>query len=161
MAYYSTKTYGHNIGLSAVFRQPNADHSHCHLLHGYSLQFKFTFGCSELDNKNWAVDFGGLKPLKAWLEDSFDHKTCIDIMDPKKDKLLELETHGLAEIRQFAGVGAEKFAEHAWRFADNLIREMTNDRCWCESVECAEHGANSAIYTPITTQKTRFADGKD
>ena len=37
MAYYSTKTYGHNIGLSAVFRQPNADHSHCHLLHGYSL----------------------------------------------------------------------------------------------------------------------------
>ena len=27
MAYYSTKTYGHNIGLSAVFRQPHADHS--------------------------------------------------------------------------------------------------------------------------------------
>ena len=45
MAYYSTKTYGHNIGLSAVFRQPNADHSHCHLLHGYSLAFTFTFGC--------------------------------------------------------------------------------------------------------------------
>ena len=67
MAYYSTKHYGHNIGLSAVFRQPNADHSHCHLLHGYSLAFTFTFGCNELDNKNWAVDFGGLKPLKAWL----------------------------------------------------------------------------------------------
>ena len=69
MAYYSTKTYGHNIGLACVFRQPNADHSHCHLLHGYSLQFKFTFGCNDLDNKNWAVDFGGLKPLKKWLED--------------------------------------------------------------------------------------------
>ena len=25
MTYYSTKTYGHNIGLSAVFRQSNAD----------------------------------------------------------------------------------------------------------------------------------------
>ena len=37
MTYYSTKTYGHNIGLACVFRQPNADHSHCHLLHGYSL----------------------------------------------------------------------------------------------------------------------------
>ena len=101
--YFSTKTYGHNIGLSAVFRQPNADHSHCHLLHGYSLQFKFTFGCSELDNKNWAVDFGGLKPLKKWLEDSFDHKTCIDEADPMKDELLRLETLGLAEIRQFDG----------------------------------------------------------
>tara|TARA_B100001287_G_scaffold275901_1_gene284960 strand:+ start:1900 stop:2373 length:474 start_codon:yes stop_codon:yes gene_type:complete len=153
MAYYSTKTYGHNIGLSAVFRQPNADHSHCHLLHGYSLAFKFTFGCKDLDNKNWAVDFGGLKKLKAWLEDSFDHKTCIDVNDPKKDILLELEAHGLAEIRQFEGVGAEKFAEHAWRFADNLIKEMSDDRCWCESVECMEHGANSAIFTPFTWQK--------
>ena len=47
--YLSTKHYGHNIGLSAVFRQPNADHSHCHLLHGYSLAFTFTFGCDELD----------------------------------------------------------------------------------------------------------------
>jgi len=55
-------------------------------------------------------------------------------------------------------VGAEKFAEHAWRFADELIREMTDDRCWCESAECSEHGANSAIYTPFTWQKTTFAD---
>ena len=156
MAYYSTKTYGHNIGLSAVFRQPNADHSHCHLLHGYSLAFKFTFGCSDLDNKNWAVDFGGLKPLKARLEDSFDHKTAIDIADPMKDELLHLETLGLAEIRQFDGVGAEKFAEHAWRFADELVREMSDGRCWCESAECMEHGANSAIYTPFEVQKIKF-----
>ena len=154
MAYYSTKTYGHNIGLSAVFRQPNADHSHCHLLHGYSLQFKFIFGCSELDNKNWAVDFGGLKPLKAWLEDSFDHKVAIDITDPHKADMYELQDKGLAEIREFDGVGAEKFAEHAWAFADKLIREATDNRCWCESAECAEHGANSAIYTPYTWMKT-------
>ena len=156
MAYYSTKTYGHNIGLSAVFRQPNADHSHCHLLHGYSLAFKFTFGCRDLDNKNWAVDFGGLKPLKAWLEDSFDHKTAIDIADPMKDELLHLETLGLAEIRQFDGVGAEKFAEHAWRYADELVKSMSDGRCWCESAECMEHGANSAIFTPHEVQKIKF-----
>ena len=71
--YYSTKTYGHNIGLSACFRQPNA-HSHCKFLHGYSLQFKFTFSCDSLDERNWVVDFGGLKPLKAWLENTFDHQ---------------------------------------------------------------------------------------
>jgi 6-pyruvoyltetrahydropterin/6-carboxytetrahydropterin synthase len=159
MAYFSTKTYGHNIGLSAVFRQPNADHSHCHLLHGYSLQFKFTFGCTDLDNKNWAVDFGGLKPLKAWLEDHFDHKLCIDKDDPMKDDLLLLESKGLAEIRQFDGVGAEKFAEHAWRFADKLVREATDNRCWCESAECAEHGSNSAIYTPFTVQRMSHIDG--
>tara|TARA_R110002167_G_scaffold3897_3_gene18730 strand:- start:1636 stop:2031 length:396 start_codon:yes stop_codon:yes gene_type:complete len=129
-----------------VFRQPNADHSHCHLLHGYSLGFKFTFACKELDNKNWAVDFGGLKPIKAWLEDHFDHKTAIDKADPHMDTFVELQKKGLIALRVFDGVGAEKFAEHAFNFADNLIRLDTKDRCWVHSVECSEHGANSAIY---------------
>ena len=159
MAYYSTKTYGHNIGLSAVFRQPHADHSHCKFLHGYSLAFKFTFGCDYLDNKNWAVDFGGLKPLKAWLENTFDHKVVIDRQDPYLYKFAELENMGLAEVTVMEGVGAEKFAEHAWRFADQLVREMSDGRCWCESAECSEHGANSAIYTPFTVQKVSHVDG--
>ena len=64
-----------------MFRQPNADHSHCRFLHGYSLAFTFTFACESLDNKNWAVDFGGLRPIKAWLEDMFDHKVCLDKND--------------------------------------------------------------------------------
>ena len=146
MKFYSTKHYGHNIGLSAVFRQPNADHSHCHFLHGYSLAFTFTFGCDKLDNKNWAVDFGGLKPLKKWLEDSFDHKTVVDINDPHMDEFKRLEEKGLAQLTVFDGVGAEKFAEHAFNFADKLIKQATNNRCYVVKVECAEHGANSAIY---------------
>ena len=146
MAYYSTKTYGHNIGLSAVFRQPHADHSHCKYLHGYSLAFKFTFGCKTLDNKNWAVDFGGLKPLKQWLEDTFDHKTVIDDNDPHLNDFRILETKDLCSVVVHDGVGAEKFAEHAFNFADDLIKTKTNGRCWVHSVECAEHGANSAIY---------------
>ena len=144
--YFSTKHYGHNIGLSAVFRQPNADHSHCHFLHGYSLAFKFTFGCDALDNKNWAVDFGGLKPLKKWLEDSFDHKTVVDINDPHMEDFKQLEQKGLCQLTIFDGVGAEKFAEHAFKFADKVIREKTDNRCYVVRAECMEHGANSAIY---------------
>ena len=144
--HYSTKRYGHDIGLSAVFRQPKADHSHCHLLHGYGLAFTFTFACRELDEKNWVVDFGGLKQLKNWLEDSFDHKVVVDSADPKIDILYMLEQQGLAELTVMDGVGAEKFAQHAYDFADNLVFEMTNGRCWCVKVEVAEHGSNSAIY---------------
>jgi 6-pyruvoyltetrahydropterin/6-carboxytetrahydropterin synthase len=59
---------------------------------------------------------------------------------------MELEALDLAEIVVMDGVGAEKFAEHAFNFADKLIREQSNNRCWVHSVECAEHGANSAIY---------------
>ena len=144
--YQSTKRYGHNIGLSAVFRQPHADHSHCRFLHGYSLAFKFTFGCNELDNRNWVVDFGGLKSLKAWLEDNFDHKVVLDKNDPMMYHFETLATVGVAELTIMDGVGAEKFAEHAFKKADELVREMTNNRCWCVSCDCAEHGANSAIY---------------
>tara|TARA_B100000963_G_scaffold361781_1_gene399478 strand:- start:1398 stop:1862 length:465 start_codon:yes stop_codon:yes gene_type:complete len=143
--YFSTKTYGHNIGLSACFRQPNA-HSHCKFLHGYSLQFKFTFGCEHLDERNWVVDFGGLKPLKAWLEDSFDHKIVLDQTDPHMDTFKDLEEKGLAELTVLDGVGVEKFAEHACKFADKLVKDMTDNRCFVVSCECAEHGANSAIY---------------
>mgnify|MGYP003652326199 CR=1 FL=1 len=147
MAYYSTKTYGHNIGLSACFRQPHADHSHCRFLHGYSLQFKFTFSCAELDDKNWVVDFGGLKPLKAWLEETFDHKVVLDSKDPHIADFQLLADKGLAELTIMDGVGVEKFAEHATKFADQLVRNASGGRCWCVSCECAEHGANSAIFT--------------
>ena len=34
--YRSSKTYGHEIGLSAAFRQWRAQ-SHCRLIHGYAL----------------------------------------------------------------------------------------------------------------------------
>jgi 6-pyruvoyltetrahydropterin/6-carboxytetrahydropterin synthase len=59
---------------------------------------------------------------------------------------MELQELDLAEIVVMDGVGAEKFAEHAFNFADKLVRKATNDRCFCVSAECAEHGSNSAIY---------------
>jgi len=145
MAYFSTKRYGHNIGLSACFRQPKA-HSHCKFLHGYSLAFKFTFGCNELDERNWVVDFGGLKTLKVMLEQTFDHKVVLDKDDPHIEDFRALEDKGLVDIVVLDGVGVEKFAEHAFNFADKLVREQTNNRCYCVRAECAEHGANSAIY---------------
>ncbi|HEX2555077.1 MAG TPA: hypothetical protein VHL98_15360, partial [Microvirga sp.] len=46
--YRSTKVYDHNEGLSCCFRQWRATHSHCRLLHGYALAFKFVFATHEL-----------------------------------------------------------------------------------------------------------------
>ena len=70
----------------------------------------------------------------------------MDRNDPHIDDMYELEKKGLAEVRVFDGVGAEKFAEHAFRFADMLVRDATDNRCYCVRCEVAEHGSNSAIY---------------
>ena len=77
MAYQSTKTYGNDRGFSCAFRQWSAD-SHCNLIHGYSLGFKFIFEAEELDERNWVYDFGNCKWIKQWIEDHFDHKTCVN-----------------------------------------------------------------------------------
>lgn len=149
MTFRSTKTYGHDLGLSACFRQPKATHSHCSLLHGYALSFKFTFECDELDGRNWCVDFGGLKWLKEQLVENFDHKLCVAFDDPQLDEIAQLHALKIADVRVFDdGVGCERFAEFAYNLAKRALERDTNfaRRVRVVSCECAEHGANSAIY---------------
>jgi 6-pyruvoyltetrahydropterin/6-carboxytetrahydropterin synthase len=75
--YTSTKEY--HDAFPCAYRQWRAD-SHCNLIHGYSFSMKFYFGTDNLDARNWAADYGGLKELKGVLESQFDthcwyHKT--------------------------------------------------------------------------------------
>ncbi len=60
--------------VSAAFRQWRAA-SHCNQVHGYALEFRVKFEADVLDERNWVVDFGNLKQIKAWLEEEFDHRT--------------------------------------------------------------------------------------
>src|ERR1700722_18340741 len=139
MPYFSTKTYGAELGLSCAFRQPRASHSHCSKIHGYALSFKFVFGCHYLDDNNWVVDFGGLKELKAALVDAFDHKTVIAMNDPEIDWFGGGEEKGILNLVVLEhGVGCELFAKYAFGLAKNTILGMYPDsgRVWVESCEC-------------------------
>ena len=115
--YKSTKTYGHEVGISCAFRQWRAVHSHCSKLHGYAIGFKFTFVAEELDDRNWVVDFGGLKSLKNTLMEHFDHKTVVAADDPQLDKFREMRDAGILDLVIVDNVGCEKFAEIAYGFA--------------------------------------------
>lgn len=146
MAHQSTKTYGHEIGLSAAFRQWRAD-SHCRYLHGYALAVKFVFEATELDVRNWVVDFGSLKSLKGWLEDQFDHKTLVAEDDPALSTFQLMEAQGLCQLRVVPAVGCEKFAEMIFGAAEVWLKDNGyGARVRLVSVEVREHGANSAIY---------------
>jgi 6-pyruvoyltetrahydropterin/6-carboxytetrahydropterin synthase len=147
MTYRSTKTYGHELGLSACFRQWRAD-SHCRLLHGYALSFKFVFVAEKLDDRNWVMDFGGLKGLKQALVNNFDHKLLVAADDPKIGEIVDLVGHGIAEVHVLEAVGCEAFAKLAYDLAVLQLKALgIHDRVRVISCECAEHGANSAIYS--------------
>ena len=146
------KSYGHDEGLSCTFRQWQADHSHCRFLHGYALAFRFTFATNSLDDRGWCIDFGGLKPLRAWLHETFDHTLLVAADDPELPVLRDLQTRGLAQLRVLDAVGCEAFAAEAHRWAAAFLQRETAGRVTLESVEVSEHAGNIASYTPASSQ---------
>jgi 6-pyruvoyltetrahydropterin/6-carboxytetrahydropterin synthase len=143
--HFSTKTYGHDRGFSCCFRQWKAD-SHCNQLHGYSLSFELVFK-GELDERNWVIDFGGLKEIQNFLAHFFDHTTIVSIDDPELEWFQKASIKGLLELRTMPAVGCEKFAEFVAKEVCVWLRtNKFSDRVQLHSVKVAEHTANSATY---------------
>lgn len=146
MTYRSSKTYGHDLGLSCCFRQWRAA-SHCRLLHGYALSIHLEFEADGLDERNWVVDFGSLKGFKAQLENTFDHKLLVAEDDPEKDLLCSLAGMGLADVVVVDATGCEAFAELIFTCAEIwLFNNGYSPRVRMHHVTVREHGANSATY---------------
>ena len=151
MTYRSSKTYGHDIGLSACFRQWKAD-SHCHFLHGYALSIHLEFEADELDARNWVVDFGSLKSFKGQLERTFDHKLLVARDDPHLAAFESLDLLGLAEVIVVDATGCEAFAKLVYECAELWLQDAGYaPRVRMHHVTVREHGANSATYTKETT----------
>jgi 6-pyruvoyltetrahydropterin/6-carboxytetrahydropterin synthase len=144
--YRSTKTYDHNEGLSCCFRQWQAAHSHCSLIHGYALAFRFVFATTELDACNWCFDFGALQPVKTWLKSMFDHTMLVAHDDPELPRFELLASAGLVQLRVLPAVGCESVAKFVHDYVARFVHDQTNGRVWLESVEVKEHGGNSSIY---------------
>lgn len=153
MTYQVTKHYGHNLGLSAAFRQWRAS-SHCQRIHGYALAITLVFESDDLNEQNWVIDFGSLKPIKKYLEDTFDHKTLVAESDPMIETFHELNNAGIIDMVVVPEVGCEKFAELVFRFVDNWLYESDmKPRVWLAKVTVSEHGANSASVTSVKINK--------
>jgi 6-pyruvoyltetrahydropterin/6-carboxytetrahydropterin synthase len=133
---------------SCAFRQWRASHSHCRFLHGYQLKAKLWFSGSSLDDKNWVVDFGGLKELKAELNSVFDHTTTVAADDPELDTFKALHDKGIIQLFIMKdGVGIERAAEVVFNIAQRHVNTITNGRCWVDKVEVFEHEDNSATFS--------------
>ena len=160
MTYRSSKTYGHEVGLSCCFRQWRAQ-SHCRFMHGYALSVHVEFEAEELDERHWVVDFGSLKSFKGALENQFDHKTLVAVDDPALPFLLKLDVAEtgvsadrpedvrpqLAQIRIVPATGCEAFAKLVYDYAEVWLSDNGySPRVRVHHVTVREHAGNSATY---------------
>jgi 6-pyruvoyltetrahydropterin/6-carboxytetrahydropterin synthase len=148
--YLSTKTYGNDRGLSCCFRQWRSTHSHCSTLHGYSIGIKLIFESETLDDRNWVMDFGGLKAFKEWSEHMFDHTLCIAEDDPHLEFFKQManlgdpltsgtgavanpkphERKAICDLRIVPAVGCEKFSEFAYNTMADILATFQRGESW-------------------------------
>lgn len=144
--YVSTKEY--HDAFPCAYRQWKAD-SHCNLIHGYSFSMKFFFGSNELDVRNWVADYGGLKDLKAILEQQFDHRLLVAEDDPELEFFKEIERRKLAKLTILPRLGCEGLADLLYEYVNTVYipdhwGPGEAERIWCFRVEVRETQSNMA-----------------
>jgi len=155
--YQATKNYNHSIGLSCTFRQWRTKTA-CRFLHGYSLKVSFVFE-GPLDDQNWVIGFGELKPVKAFLEETFDHKTVIAKDDPNLKDFVAMSKKDLIQLQIIDHVGMEKFCEYVGNWVIDWLSKV-DTLARLVSVEISEHEGNSAkiIYDEPKTISPSVVD---
>jgi 6-pyruvoyltetrahydropterin/6-carboxytetrahydropterin synthase len=149
--YRSTKSFYH---LPCAHRQWRDD-GHCQFVHGYDRSIHMVFQCTALDDKMWVMDFGGLKQVKAWLEDLFDHTLLINEDDPEKAFFEDMDKRGLCKLRIMPNIGMEGSAKYVFDYMEKWLLKETAGRVQIYSVECRENEKNSAVY--LREENTGYA----
>jgi 6-pyruvoyltetrahydropterin/6-carboxytetrahydropterin synthase len=110
---------------------------------------KFYFGANSLDVRNWVADYGGLRELKGFLQDQFDHTLLVAEDDPHKDWYLEANKLGIAKVIELPKLGCEGLADQLYKYVNGVyIPDMWGqseaERLWCFRVEVRETQTNMA-----------------
>ncbi|MEC8191254.1 MAG: 6-carboxytetrahydropterin synthase [Myxococcota bacterium] len=120
---------------------------HCAWVHGYSRSFTLWFRTNEVTDNGFVMDFGKLKPVKAWLEDTFDHTLLLDTGDPLIPQFRAIEEQGGCKLVVYDDVGMEGTCAYVKDWVDRWLEAETGGRVWLHSVEVRENDKNSARLT--------------
>lgn len=161
--YVSTKNYGPEEGLSVCYRQWRADRKSgksdgslysrdeipgCNALHGYAIGIYIEFECETLDARNWVVDFGGLRPLKQFIKECFDHTMLVASDDPQFDTLKNLHDLGLAKMVEVEATGCEALSKFLYDYINEIFLDdhYPKSGIHCRKVVINETPSNSGWY---------------
>lgn len=102
------------------------------------------------------VDFGDLKDVKAWLDDTFDHTLLLCEDDPLLPQFRDLEKWGGAKIKLLPNVGMEGTSAFVWAKINAMFWSKFNGRRWCNKVEVRENDKNSAFFEGVPAWAAKF-----
>lgn len=155
MQYKYTSTKSYVDAFPCAYRQWKADDKPgnvpgCNKLHGYAFSMKFYFGTNDLDARNWVVDYGGLRELKDFLADHFDHTLIVAEDDPEIETIKELDRKKIAKVVVLPKLGCEALADMLYRYVNAIFipqmwGEHESKRIWCYRVEVQETQSNMAF----------------
>jgi len=141
--YTCSKTYSDIPFAHRQFRH----FGHCNLIHGHNWSFTFTFGCTELDENEFVVDFGALEFLKNWLEEQFDHAFVYGIDDVASKQMLT-EFPDLFKAIEIEAPSTEGVARYVFKQSKPMIQDAFGERVSLISVSVCEDSKNSVEYRP-------------
>jgi 6-pyruvoyltetrahydropterin/6-carboxytetrahydropterin synthase len=94
----------------------------------------------------WVMDFGGLKEVKSWLSDMFDHTFLVAQDDPYLENFRQMDKDGIIQLRVLPNAGMEGTAKFVYEKMNEIVQESTKKRVWVTRVEVRENEKNSAIF---------------
>lgn len=120
---------------------------HCARIHGHSWSLALTFACKEPDRHGFVVDFGGLRFLRAWIDEHLDHACVLSVDDPEL-AWAKAKQGTVFKLLVVENASAEGIARHLHAALDPLVRAETGGRAWIAEVELHEDSRNSVRFAP-------------
>jgi 6-pyruvoyltetrahydropterin/6-carboxytetrahydropterin synthase len=117
----------------------------CSFIHGHNWAITFTFGCKQLDDNGFVIDFGKLQFIRNWIDECLDHAFVYNADDSKTKQLLK-DFPEMFKAYEVDNCSAESLAEHAFNKVTALLREHHGSRVALTAVEVREDLKNSARY---------------
>jgi 6-pyruvoyltetrahydropterin/6-carboxytetrahydropterin synthase len=125
----------------------HAHDGHCALIHGHNWTIAITFGCHELDENGFVIDFGKLKSLKHWIDEHLDHSCVFNEEDPLREAIVKVGGRGVWKPYIVKSCSCEGMALHLHGVFNAMIQQTSNNRVFVTRVEVVEDSKNSATYS--------------
>ena len=132
--------------ICVAHRNHRAD-THCSMIHGYARTVEITIATDTLDERDWVLDLGNLRPIRDELFRQWDHRFLVSDDDPLLSDFKALEAKGALDLNVMDSSlghspGLEGSCKHLADLFAPMISAMSAGRCRLTKIEIWEKTDN-------------------